>query len=276
MGRERMGAADLTPTTSAVSFDASGESRRRPEAAAGPVGVIYGALWALTAFGGLTGCLVPSLAPGGRPHPSLHGTFGDFAAIAAANARTLSVPFLLTAFRFASERRSRTFGDLLVLGILAGNAFRVGLALGRDGGGLLPYVPQLPAEWLAVAVAGGAWWTLRRDSQTRTAITYIAAVLALVAVSAAIETVATPHATGHDAVRLSQPAARGDIAPIGLGLLRHAGGGLPAPDRAPAPALASRSLRSLPLAVARFRSAVWPALPGYVNHPRIPQGGTRK
>jgi hypothetical protein len=206
----------------------------------------------------------------------LHGTLGDFAAIAATNARTLSVPFLLVAFRFASERRSRAVGDVLVLGLLAGNALRVGLALGRDGGGLVPYVPQLPVEWLAAAVAGGAWWTLRRDPHTRTAVAYLAAVLALVAVSAAIETVATPHATGRDAVRLTQPATSRDSAPIGPDLVQQAGGGLPAPDRAPAPALASRSLRSLPLAVARFRSAVWPALPGYVNHPRIPQGGTRK
>jgi len=53
--------------------------------------------------------------------------------------------------------------------------------------------------------------------------------------------------------------------------VRKARGGLSAPDRAPAPALASRSLRSLPLAVTRFRSAAWPALPDYVNHPRIPQ-----
>ncbi len=270
-----MGAAELTQTPT-VSFDARRASRRGAGTAARRVAVVYGALWALTALGGLLGRLLPTLAPGGRPHPFLHGTVADFAAIAATNARTLSAPFLLTVFRFTTRRRSRALGDLLVVWLLAGNTLRVGLALGRDGGGLVPYVPQLPIEWLAAAVAGGAWLTLRCNPQTRTALAYVAAVLALVALSAAIETEATPHATARDAATPAQVATSRDSAPIGPVLVRQAGGGLPAPDRAPAPALASRSLRSLPLAVARFRSAVWLALPGYVNHPRIPQGGTRK
>lgn len=264
-----MGAAELTQTTT-VSFDARRASRRGAGTAARRVAVVYGALWALTALGGLLGRLLPSLAPGGRPHPFLHGTVADFAVIAATNARILSAPFLLTVFRFTTKRRSRALGDLLVFGLLAGNTLRVGLALGRDGGGLVPYVPQLPVEWLAAAVAGGAWLTLRRNPQTRTVLAYVGAVLALVALSAAIETGASPHATARDAATPAQVATSRDSAPIGPVLVRQAGGGLSAPDRAPAPALASRSLRSLPLAVARFRSAVWPALPGYVNHPRIP------
>jgi hypothetical protein len=270
-----MGAAELTRGT-AIPPGARSARRRRAVTDARRVTLVFAALWALTGLGTLIGRLLPVLAPGGRPHPSLHDTVGDVAAIAATNARTLSAPFLLTAFRFTMGRRTRTLGDLLVVGLLAGNALRVGLALGRDGGRLIPYVPQLPLEWLAAAVAGGAWLKLRRHPQTRTVVAYAATVLVLVAVSAAIETLATPHAATRNADAPRQTAASQDRAFIHQSPVRQAGGGLSAPDRAPAPALASRSLRSLPLAVARFRSAVWPALPGYVNHPRIPQGGTRK
>jgi len=208
-----MGAAELTKDR-VIPSDASRAAQRLAGADICRVAVIYGALWALTALGGLLGRLLPALAPGGRPHPSLHGTLGDFAAIAATNARTLSASFLLAALRFPTERRSRTLGDVIVLGLLAGNALRVGLALGRDGGGLVPYVPQLPVEWLAAAVAGGAWLTLRHHPETRTALVYVAAVLALVAMSAAIETLATPHAIARDAMGQGQATANRDSAPI--------------------------------------------------------------
>jgi len=268
MGRERMVAAELTQTA-VIASDASRIARPRAGAHARRIAATYAALWALTALGTLIGRLIPSLAPGGRPHPSLHGSLADLAAIVATNARVLSAPFLLVLFRFPSGRRSRQLGDLLIIGLLAGNALHVGLAVGRHGDKLLPYLPQLPLEWLAAALAGGAWLTLRTDGLTRAALVYAAAVLALVGVAAAIETLATPHATRERTVWAGSPT--GALCPPAPRSVRKAGGGLPAPDRAPASALASRSLRSLPLAVARFRSAVWPALPGYVNHPRIPQ-----
>jgi len=264
-----MVAAELTETA-VIASDASRVVRPRAGAHARRIAATYAALWALTALGTLIGRLLPSLGPGGRPHPSLHGSLADLAAIAATNARVLSAPFLLALFRFPSGRRSRQLGDLLIVALLTGNALLVGLAVGRHGDQLLPYLPQLPLEWLAAAVAGGAWLALRMGARTRTAIVYAVAVLAVVGVAAAIETLATPRAAPPArAVQANSPI--GALHPLVASLMREVGGGLPAPDRASAPALASRSLRSLPLAVARFRSAVWPALPGYVNHPRIPQ-----
>ena len=241
----------------------------RARAHAQRVAVAYAGLWTFTCAGVLVGAAAPGLAPGGHPQPTLHGTPGEVGSIAIANARVLSAPFLLALFRFPSDRRSRQLGDLLVVVLLGGNALRVGLALGRDRGALLPYVPQLPLEWLAAALAAAAWLTLRTGARTRTGLAYVAAVLVLVAAAAAIETICT---------RTPPPGARVPGRGVDRALrspgpisVRKARGGLSAPDRAPAPALASRSLRSLPLAVARFRSAVWPALPDYVNHPRIPQ-----
>jgi hypothetical protein len=264
MGRKRMGAAELTQATGFAS------GARRARVHARPIGVAYAGMWALTCLGAVIGSAAPGLAPGGQPHPTLHGTPSEFASIAIANARVLSAPFLLALFRFPSGRRSRQLGDLIVVVLLGGNALRVGLAVGRDGVALLPYLPQLPAEWLAAALAAAAWLTLRTGARDRTGLAYLAAVLALIAAAAAIETICTPHVAAREhTVKVERSTeALHSPGPISV---RKAGGGLSAPDRAPAPALASRPLRSLPLAVARFRSAAWPALPDYVNHPRIPQ-----
>jgi hypothetical protein len=264
MGRKRMGAAELT-LRAVIASDA-----RRARVPARLIAVAYAGMWVLTCLGAVIGSAAPGLAPGGQPHPTLHGTPSDVASIAIANARVLSAPFLLALFRFPSDRRSRQFGDLSVVVLLSGNALRVGLALGRDRGALLPYLPQLPVEWLAAALAAAAWLTLRTGARDRTGLAYLAAVLVLIAAAAAIETICTPHAATREHTLQAERSTEALHSP-GPNSVQKARGGLSAPDRAPAPALASRSLRSLPLAVARFRSAAWPALPDYVNHPRIPQ-----
>ena len=264
MGRKRMGAAELTQATGIAS------GARRARVRARPVAIAYAGMWVLTCLGAAIGSAAPGLAPDGQPHPTLHGTPSDFASIAIVNARVLSAPFLLALFRFPSDRRSRQLGDLIVVVLLSGNALRVGLALGRDRGALLPYLPQLPVEWLAAALAAAAWLTLRTGARDRTGLAYLAAVLALTATAAAIETICTPHAAAREHTFQVERSTEALHSPGPISV-RKARGGLSAPDRAPAPALASRSLRSLPLAVARFRSAAWPALPDYVNHPRIPQ-----
>ena len=70
----------------------------------------------------------------------------------------------------------------------------VGLALGRDQGSLVPYLPGLPCEWAALAVAAAAWLAARRGQDRPAAIApYGAGVLALAAIAAALETFMTPH-----------------------------------------------------------------------------------
>jgi hypothetical protein len=192
MGRKRMGTAELTRVTG-IASDA-----RRARVRARPVMVAYAGMWVLTCLGVVMGIAAPGLAPRGQPHPTLHGTPSDFASIAIANARILSAPFLLALFRFPAGRRSRQLGDLLVVALLGGNALRVGLALGRDRGALLPYLPQLPVEWLAAALAAAAWLTLRTGARERTGLAYIAAVLVLIAAAAAVESIGTPHAVARE------------------------------------------------------------------------------
>ena len=95
----------------------------------------------------------PALGPAARPHATLHPSLDAIASILLNNARVLAAPFILVAARFDRGRVSRVAGDTIVAAILVGNAIAVGFALGRWRGALIPYVPQLPVEYLAAATA---------------------------------------------------------------------------------------------------------------------------
>jgi hypothetical protein len=97
-------------------------------------------------------------------------------------------------FRFGPNRRARLTGDVLVAGILGGNALRVGLALGRWQDDLLAYLPQLPLEYLAAAVAASAWILGRRGGMKHHALRTQAPLTALLlSGAAAAEVLLTPH-----------------------------------------------------------------------------------
>lgn len=246
----------------------AGRARRRhAPAQARRIMAAAACVWLLTALGALAGRLSPALASGARPHPTLHGTLGELVDVLANNLRVLAAPFLLAAFHWPSHRHSRRLGDLLIAGLVAGNSIAVGLALGRYGSRLLPFVSQLPLEWTALAVAGAAWLAARAGSPARVLVRYALATLALSSAAAAVEVLLTPHVehglrSGREALTLS-----GDARP-------PAGSGcLPAPDFAPG-RHASRSPCSLPLAAL---GSAWPPLAGAVwatSTTRSPQGGT--
>jgi hypothetical protein len=152
------------------------------------------AIWSATGVGVLLGLAVPSLGPGGPPHPTLHPSLGAVAGILGQNVRVLAAPYLLVMFRFGRNRRARRAGDVLVAGILGGNALRVGLALGRWQDSLLPYLPQLPVEYLAAAVAASAWILGRRGGMNHRALCIQAPLTALLlSGAAAAEVLLTPH-----------------------------------------------------------------------------------
>lgn len=152
------------------------------------------AVWLLTALGGLIGHLAPGLAPGGGPHPTLRGNVADLLSILAANLRLLAVPFVLALLGFQHSRRARGFGDLVVGAVVTLNALRVGLAIGRYGTDLIPYIPQLPVEWLALALSASAWMSARRGAQPRELRTTAPLTLLAAVTAAAIEALLTPHA----------------------------------------------------------------------------------
>ena len=228
------------------------------------VGGAAACVWLLTAFGVVLARLVPGLAPSTHPHPALHGTLGELASVIANNLRVLATPFLLAVFRWPRGRLTRRLGDLLIAALIAENTIVVGLAVGRWGGRLLPYVPQLPLEWTALGIAGAAWLTARDGGRPRELACYALATLALTISAAAVEVELTPHA------HAGQRADRDGLTQVsGPSLLAESGCRLSSPDFAPAGGQARfKVASSLPLTQSvRFRSAARPALPDYVNHP---------
>ena len=224
-----MGAAGLTFScrTNLPGAEFGQRLRSRTPGQATWILLAYAVLWIVTLLGAAVGAVAPELAPAGLPHPTLHGSLGDVASIAGTNARVLSAPFLLAFVRFPAHRRSRQLGDLMIATVLGANALRVGLALGRWQFRLLPYVPQLPLEWLAAALAAAAWLNLRSRSRRPTAFAYLAAILIVTFVAAGVETLATPHARARS-LDVRVDSAITAFHSHGPASGRKAGGGLPA------------------------------------------------
>lgn len=155
---------------------------------------VLAAVWLLTIVAGLLGLLVPALAPGGGPHPVLHGSTRDMLWILVTNLRLLSVPFAFVLIGFHRSRSGRAFGDLLGGALVTLNCLRVGLALGRYGTRLVPYIPQLPIEWFALALSASAWIAARNGGQPRSLRAQGLQTLVAAVTAAAIETWLTPHA----------------------------------------------------------------------------------
>jgi len=187
-----MGTAELThPATSDRRSRAQPMPLRRP---AHELARALTAVWLLTALGGVAGLLAPEVAPGGGPRPTLHGSVGDMISILAINLRLLSVPFALALLGFQRSGPGRAFGDLLVGAVVTLNTLRVGLAFGGYGTRLIPYIPQLPIEWLALALSASAWIAARHGAQPRPLRNRALQTFLAAAAAAAIEALLTPHA----------------------------------------------------------------------------------
>lgn len=209
----------------------------------------------LTVLGFVLGLLAPGLAGSTRPHPALSGGVGEAASIAGTNARVLCAPFALCALGLASSPFGRRTGDLAMLALVALNTILVGLALGRWRAELLPYVPQLPVEWAALALATAAWLTGRHGQTSWRRLAALAgATSLLVAYAAALETWWTPHSHRHVAARPTNlhdaTGSHSWVTAVAI-----------AQDFAPTPAMSLQGRHgSLPLTAVRFRSAIGSAL----------------
>jgi hypothetical protein len=230
--------------------------------------VATGLVLALTAFGGLLGVLAPALAGNVRPHPALTGTLGTAAGIFANNLWLLAVPFALCLLGYNTDRVSRHTGDLLVLVLVAVNALRVGVELGRWRGQLIPYVPQLPLEWTALAIAASVWLTARTQAVSRRRLRILAAaIVLLLTTAAAVETWGTPHRDSETvALRISGQWAGESDALVGDGGCHRYGF---CADPGP---VASRSLAPFPSQRSVPLGCLVGADRAHNNH-RPPQGG---
>jgi hypothetical protein len=150
---------------------------------------------ALTLLAASASTVWPELGPARRPQPTLHGTPAEALAILVGNARTLALPLLLAAGRWHTHRGTRLVGDLLVAALVTANPVIVGLALGRHPTALPAYLPHLPLEDAALAIAASTWLTQRLPGRRpRTGLLACASLtLTLTAIAAVLETYAVPH-----------------------------------------------------------------------------------
>jgi hypothetical protein len=147
----------------------------------------------LTLIGALAAAIHPALGPGTRPHPALTPSLATAISIWQSNLRVLAAPFILAALRFADSHLWRAIGDLLVAAITGYSTLTVGLALGRWGATLVPYLPNLPAEWAALSLAVVVWLLARKHALAGSGLAALAVTIAvLLAAAAALETWATP------------------------------------------------------------------------------------
>jgi hypothetical protein len=130
------------------------------------------------------------LSAASNPPPDL----GRVLALTAHNIPVVSWPLLLGAVGAPRSRLGRLLADWLVLACVAANVAPVGAALGAYGAALLPYIPQLPLEWGALAVGAGLWLQNRRRALSfRECIGRFAVVVCLLLCAAVMETAAVPH-----------------------------------------------------------------------------------
>jgi hypothetical protein len=275
-----MGCLEMATTglgeTVVIAFDASRVVRVRPWHMPARENIrrlvaAAACVWLLTAFGVLLARLAPALAASTRPHPTLHGTPSELASVIANNMRVLAAPFVFALFRWPRGRLTRRLGDALIVALIAENTLAVGVALGHWGGRLLPYVPQLPLEWTALAAGGAAWLTARDGGRPHVLVAYALITLALTISAAAVEVLLTPHAP---------KGSRGERRALTLvsdpSILAGSPCWLPSPDCAPAAArVASRSQALFPSRRA-FGSARPPGRRyRATSTTRSPQGGTK-
>lgn len=180
----------------APSRDWHGRSTSRLRVDTAVIVACWATLAAVTAVAAGVALVWPALGPGARPHPALRPSAGAVVSILVNNLRVLAAPFVLVVARFARARAGRLAGDLLICAILVINATSVGLALGRWGVRLIPFIPQLPVEYLATATAATAWLGARhaRPESGLPRVTILAlATAALTAIAAVLEVLLTPH-----------------------------------------------------------------------------------
>lgn len=127
-----------------------------------------------------------------KPDPA--PTLGHVLWLAAHNIPIVSWPLLLGVMGAHRSRIGRHLADAIVGGCLLANTLPVGAALGAYGPGLLPYVPQLPIEWGALALGACGWLAHRRNALTvREGLGLFVLIVLVTGCAAVVETVAVPH-----------------------------------------------------------------------------------
>jgi hypothetical protein len=191
-----MAAPELTATTAAVRPSRSPGLVRASLAA-------YVAIWSATLAPAIVVALAGRmlartardvlglrLAAGANPPPDAHRLLE----LAAHNLPIAAWPLLLGVVGAHRHRFATKLADGLVVAWIVANALPVGAALGAYGPPLIPYLPQLPLEWAALALGAGAWFTQRSSALAlRDTLACLALIAGALLGAAAVETVAVAH-----------------------------------------------------------------------------------
>jgi hypothetical protein len=158
---------------------------------------IHAAIWIITLAPAVVVVAIPGLSRAMRnvlrfePRPT-PGTLHEVAHIASANGRVLGA-LLLAAVAVTMAGRLRPLLDATVLTMVAVNLALVGVALGAYRGTAIRWLPHLPFEWTALALAVTAYFRRRGgDAGFKPLVRDLPCAAALVVVAAAIETYLTP------------------------------------------------------------------------------------
>jgi hypothetical protein len=130
------------------------------------------------------------LAAGVNPPPHIEHAL----TLAAHNVPICAWPLLLGVAGAHRHRLATRFADGLVLACMVANTLPVGAALGAYGTRLLPYLPQLPLEWAALALGAGGWLIQRRRALAiGEGLRCLALIACVLLCAALLETAAVPH-----------------------------------------------------------------------------------
>jgi hypothetical protein len=131
-----------------------------------------------------------ALHPARNPPPGP----GAVLSLTAHNLPICGWPLLIGSLRVGDRPSWRALLDVTLAACALANILPVACALGAYGGALLPYMPQLPLEWGALAVGYGSWLLERRRALSRARRLQLLGVLAALALAAGVlETYAVPH-----------------------------------------------------------------------------------
>jgi len=192
MAASDVGSAHESPSSSRLSAGFDGAWLRA-----------YAGIWLLTLGAAATVAIVGRplsvpihrllglrLDPSNNPSPGVTRVLR----LAAHNIPIVAWPLLLGILGAQRHRLGRALADCLVLACIAANVVPVGAAFGAYGVALLPYVPQLPLEWAALALGAGAWMNQRRNGMSaREGLMRLTPIACLLVCAGVIETAAVPH-----------------------------------------------------------------------------------
>src|SRR5450755_732108 len=201
-----MAAADLRQTTVIASnasrmIGSPADPHRERGGLIGWLMLALAAVWLLTAAAALITATVPAAGRLARHtldlplRPASPPTAWRMVDIALSNALVISAPLLLGLLGGGRPGRAarRCSAGLLVVW-LAGNVIPVGAAIGAYGTPIVSYLPQLPLEWAALALALAGYRYARPSERRGALLALSAAVIAVtLTAAAALETYATPH-----------------------------------------------------------------------------------